>query len=140
MKGDNWERLSDDVYSFDMECVEDDDIYAIILMHLAAMSKGGFEISNTISIVDHDNCEASVSFIHNKTKCNWKLSYNGDWFDCEVVNKVNQLLQESNSSKFYYTCSPDQSLIVLFTSPEIAEQLNGIVSLPFILGASGITE
>ena len=36
--GGIWERLSDDVYSFDMECVVDDGIYADILIKLAALS------------------------------------------------------------------------------------------------------
>ena len=38
--GDIWERLSDDVYSFDIECVEDGDIYEQFLKKLSTLSKG----------------------------------------------------------------------------------------------------
>ncbi|MCL2166671.1 MAG: hypothetical protein FWH49_05205, partial [Clostridiales bacterium] len=115
---DTWEYLSDDVYSFDTECVEDNDIYAEVIKRLSDLSKGFFSISQISSIVDHDNGLASVSFTRNKIRYNWDLQYDDDWFDCDVINKMNNLLKDDNASLFYYTSAPDQNLIVLFTSRE----------------------
>jgi len=134
--GDAWERVSDDVYSFDTECVEDADIYAEILTNLAALSKDAFSITNITSTVNHENCEASISFTHNKVSYHWHLQYNNDWFDGDVINKINQLLRENDSSEFFYTCILGQNLMVLFTSQSNIDEVNKLVSIPFVLGCS----
>jgi len=132
--GDSWERLSEDVYSFDTECVEDEGIYADIFINLAALSKGAFCIKNVSSTVDHDNRSASVSFTYNNVNYSWDLQYEDDWFDGDVVNKINQLLKEGESKMFFYTCSPDQNLITLFTTQDTIEKINKLVTVPFVLG------
>ena len=129
-----WEYSSDDIYSFDMECVEDSDIYSSIVKRLSALSNGLFTISQISSIVDHDNARASVSFTRNGENHNWDLQYDEDWFDYNVINRMNNLLKDDNASKLFYTSTPDQNLIVLFTTREIIERINSFVSVPFVLG------
>ncbi|MCL2153240.1 MAG: hypothetical protein FWH57_09855 [Oscillospiraceae bacterium] len=129
-----WEYVSDDIYTFDSECVEESDIYANVLKRLSVLSKGLFTIHQTSSVVDHDNGRASVSFTHNEKKHIWDLKYDNDWFDCDVINKINDLLKNDNSSMFFYTSSPDQNSIVLFASGEIIEKINNLVTVPFVFG------
>lgn len=128
-----WEPLSEDVYSFDTECIEDEDSYKYVLEQLIAITKGELCISSIDSTVNHEDCTASLSFIHNKVNYKWNLKYNDDWFDCAVITKINTLLKGINSTKYFFVCVLDQSLIVLFTTKSIIEQLNRIVSIPFIL-------
>jgi len=132
--GDKWERLSDDVYSFDTECVEDDDVYADIFINLAALSKGVFSVTSVSSAVEHENHSASISFVYNNANYNWNLQYDDDWFDKDVVNRINQLVSERDSTRSFYTCSPDQNLTTLFTSQDVIEKVNSLVTIPFILG------
>ena len=132
--GDKWERLSDDVYSFDTECVEDDDVYADIFINLAALSKGVFSVTSVSSAVEHENHSASISFVYNNANYNWNLKYDDDWFDKDVVNRINQLVSEMNPIRSFYTCSPGQNLTTLFTSQDVIEKVNSLVTIPFILG------
>ena len=134
--GDVWESLSDDMYTFDTECVEDDDIYEIILERLSALSKGIFSIGNTHSAVDHDNQSASVSFTYNGTDYQWELRYKDDWFDYDVINKINGLIENNRLSKFFYTSYLAQALCVIFTSEDTVRELNRLVRVPFVLGVS----
>lgn len=131
-----WESLSDDVYSFDTECVEDDDVYQVIFKHLSVLSKGDFNISDVSSEVNHDYKKASISFSFFKNKYSWQLKYNDDWFDCDVISRINYLIKDNGSSSFFYTCSPDQTLLVVFTSHEIIEELNRLITVPFVLNIS----
>ena len=122
-----WERSSDDVFSFDIDCVDNENIYAKILIRLVELSKGMLNITNIISIVDHENQTASISFRYDEINYSWDLKFEEDLFD-----KMNQLLKESGSSMFFYICSFDKNLIVLFESPDTIEKVNGLVTIPFI--------
>jgi hypothetical protein len=128
-----WEPLSEDIYSFDTECVEDDDSYKDVLKRLVAITKGELSISNISSTVNHEDSTASLSFIFNGVNYKWNLEYDDDWFDCTVLTKINKLLRGINSTKYFYACQPDQTLTVLFTKKIIVDELNSIVRVPFNL-------
>jgi len=131
--GDLWERLSDDIYSFDTESVEDSNIYEVVLERLVTLSKGSYDISDLHSEVDHDNKKATVSFAYNDIHYQWSLKYNNDWFDCDNIGKTNSLLRNNGSSNFFYTSSPDQNLIVVYTSKDAIRKLNLLSTVPFKL-------
>jgi len=131
--GDLWERLSDDIYSFDTECVEDSNIYEVVLERLVTLSKGSYAISDLHSEVDHDNKKVTVSFAYNDIHYQWSLKYNNDWFDCDIIGKTNSLLRNNGSSNFFYTSSPDQNLIVVYTSKDAIGKLNLLSTVPFKL-------
>jgi hypothetical protein len=131
-----WEPLSNDIYSFDTECVEDDNIYADIFKKLSFYSKGDFNINNVSSEVNHENKEASVSFAYERRTYHWKLRYDDDWFDCAVISRINDLIHGNGIQKSFYTCSPDQNLFILYASDETIKELNTFVSVPFILPKS----
>jgi len=134
--GETWELLSDDIYSFDTECVEDDNIYEVVLGRLATLSKGKFNISNLHSTVDHDCKKAAVSFAYNSADYKWDLKYDDDWFDCDTIGKINLLLKNNGSTKFFFTCSLDQNLILVFDTEKNVKELNQLVTFPFILSFS----
>lgn len=126
-----WEPLSDDIYYFDTECVEGNDIYADVFGRLAVIAKGGFEISSVSSKVSHRHESASVLFTLDEKEYAWQLNYDDDWFDLEVIGKINSLLKSKGSSKFFYVSRPDQSVKVVFDTDEIIKKLNGLVTTPF---------
>ena len=131
-----WEPLSDDIYNFDTECVENNDIYATVFERLAVISKGGFELSDVSSRVNHRSHKASVSFSFNRTKYSWQLNYYDDWFDIRVIGRINALLKSTGSSKFFYVSNPDQSVTIVFDTDETIRKLNDIAGAPFGLDIS----
>lgn len=128
-----WKPLSEDVYSFDTECIEDDDAYKDVLERLVAITKGELCISNIRSTVNHEDRTATLSFVYNSVNYEWDLEYDDDWFDCAVLTKINKLLQGENSNKLFYGWGPDQCLIVLFTTQSVVDELNSLVRVPLNL-------
>lgn len=128
-----WKPLSEEVYSFDTECVEDDDSYQIVLERLVALTKGEVEISDISSMVNHEDGTSSLSFRYKDNNYQWDLDYEDDWFDHAVISKINGLLKETNSTKYFYACSPDQTLTVIYAARSIVDELNNIVSSRFEL-------
>lgn len=110
-------------YCFDGECVEEDDCYADILRVLSRISKGGFEISNVTSQVNHEEEKVSLSFDYNGKTFEWKPVYEYDWFDCNVFTDINKLLEENGSEKYFYGYSPDQTVHVVFVTEKVGEEL-----------------
>lgn len=137
-RGGSYERLSDDVFYFDTGCVDDSGSYRTILERFIALSKGAFCIENLHSEVDHDNKKASISFEYKNTDNNWDLGYNDDGFDFGVIMKINRLLKNNGSKRFFYACHPpdEQGLIIIFNSEEMIEKLNSLTDFPFILHIS----
>lgn len=131
--GDTWEYFSDDVFFFDMECVDDSNSYMVILERLAALSKGAFNITNICSEVDHDSEKASVSFDYNNATYRWDLDYYDDWFDPCIIRKINDLLMSGGSARFFYGCYPpgEQGVIIVFDSEKMIEELNLLTDYPF---------
>ncbi len=128
-----WLPLSDDLYCFDTECVEDEDIYAQVIQRLAHITKGVFDISDISSRVEHDNRTAGVSFVYHGEQYDWPLQYNEDWFDCELVDKINALLKLNGSDQFFYVSAPDQNLHVIFGTKANITKINQWLTVPFRL-------
>lgn len=133
--GDSWERLSDDVIHFDLECVDDSNSYTSMLEQLVALSKGALKMVNIHCDIDRKRKEASVSFQYNDADCKWDLVYNDDWFDIGVVLKMNSILMNAGSTQFFYINDPpdEQGVIVVFSSQETIWELNLLTDFPFIL-------
>jgi len=132
--GDVLQILSDDVYSFGVECVTDSTAYVAILNRMAALSKGVFDITDPHSKVDHKKKKATVSFTYDNTDHEWDLAYDGNCVDYGIIARINSLLQKSGSQSFFYSSQPGQSVILLFDSGQMIEKLDKLTNHPFILG------
>ena len=123
--------LSDDIYVFDTECVEEEDIYQRIFTRLSVLSKGAF--SQITGHTDHERERSSVSFDLGGKRYDWDLEYESDWFDVGSIGRLNRLLEKNGSAEFFFTASPDQNLFVIFTDQKTADALNDLVSEPFFM-------
>lgn len=130
--GEEWLPLSNDIYSFDTECVEDD-AYEEVLRRLSAITKGEVILEHMKSNVDHEKEVVELSFTYGNKTYHWKPEYQTDWFDQNVIRKLNHLLREQNSAHYFYNSSGDQYMSIIFTTEEIVNELNQIVSVPFAI-------
>lgn len=113
----------EDYYWFDGECVEDDDSYKTVLNELCRIAKGGFAISNVVSKVNHEEEKVSLSFDFKGKRVVWTPAYENDWFDCDILSDMNQLLEDEKSEKYFYGYSPDQTVHVIFQTDEVVKEL-----------------
>lgn len=131
-----WLPLSNDIYSFDTEYIDDDKSYPKIFKSLARISKGDFEISEVTSRVDHAQERASVAFTFAGERYEWETEYNGDWFDGELLLRINELLSKNGSEREFYVAMPDQSMCIVCERREIVERINILSPMNFLATTS----
>jgi len=135
LKSDNdkWSSLSDDILTFQTECIEGHDIYAYVFKHLAILSKGVFKLSDVSGEINHGNKSASVSFTLNGKSHVWQLRYDDCQVDVQLISRINSLLKSIGSEKLFYMTIPRQSMCIVFNTDEIIVELNRLVNTPFFL-------
>ena len=128
-----WESMSNDIFSFDYDCVDDENTYTRIIEKLSYFSKNDFAVENISSKVDHDTEEAMVSFVYGGNQHHWQLRYEEDCFDCSLLDKINILIKYKSTSKLFYSCLVDKTILVLYTSYETIEALEKLSKWPVYL-------
>ena len=126
-----WGSISDDIWYFDTECIEDNGIYIEIVQNLIRISKGFFNVQNIKDCVDVENSQAWVSFEYAGKDYKWDLEVNDDWFDVGLISKINKVLKGSANSMQYAVAIIDQSCLVGLFTPEQVAKLNSLTTLKF---------
>ena len=128
-----WEWLSDDVFTFDTECVDGYDIYSAVLERLGVLSKGIFDVKNVSGSINHKQKSASVSFSLKGIDHSWNLRYDDDWFDVLVIGRINTLLKNMGSEKLFIMSAPGRIINIVFCTEETKTKLNSLIPEPYIL-------
>ncbi|MEQ8155718.1 MAG: hypothetical protein ABRQ25_12670 [Clostridiaceae bacterium] len=123
--------MSDDVWYFDSECIEDSGIYVEIIERLFKMSKGYLRLDNIDDYVDIENNEAWVSFDFNQKYYRWDLKVEDDWFDMTLIQKINRMLIEHGYNKKFAVVVLDQTSLIGFFSKEQLKKINDLTELKF---------
>jgi hypothetical protein len=97
-------RISDDVWHFDTECIEDDGAYVEIARRVDGLSGGRLAITRAEDGVDIEGESAWLTVESGGSTHRWDLAVNDDWVDPEVFLHLEELLDETH---------PRQRLIVL---------------------------
>ncbi|MGC5325378.1 hypothetical protein [Brevibacillus sp. SYSU BS000544] len=126
-------RLSNDIWSFDTECVEDEKIYEHIVVQFTQLSKGKFVITKAESDVDFDNELAKISFEYNGINYNWDIVFADDWADFDLLRKLGNLANSNMDSKQYYYFHDGQQLTLICCDLESIKKLNNLVKNPYTL-------
>lgn len=126
-----WVSISDDLWYFDTECIEDNGIYVQIINRLIQISRGLLQLTDIDDHVDIDKNEAWVSFLLNDRPYKWDLKVDDDWFDMSLIQKLNALLFENGFDKKYAVAVIDQSCFISFFNKEQLEKINVLSGLNF---------
>jgi len=95
-------ELSDQFfYLDDTEMIEDNNSYTSLARRLIELTEGDLVVENLHSHVDHDAQIAWIAFSLSGKDYYWKLKYNNDWLDRDIIGKFAQLLKEQPTSKRY---------------------------------------
>ncbi|KIL38772.1 hypothetical protein SD70_24075 [Gordoniibacillus kamchatkensis] len=128
-------RLSPEVWSFDTECIFDEDAYTRLLRNMVELSKGKFALRGIESKVDFEREEAFVSFVHEGEAHRWTVAFEDDWVDFDLLRKLGKLAAASASSKRYVYWNDGQSVTMLYCDNDTLKRLNKLVKKPFaVLG------
>lgn len=127
----DFEIASNDIWYFDMECIEDEDIYTNLAARMSSLTKDKLPIRNIKSQVDHENEKAWISFDMFHRNYEWILAYNYDWIDLGFIEKFSELCKEENTEERFMYIHFEQHCLLAFGNEELCRRLNKLMKYQF---------
>lgn len=125
-------RMSNDVWNFDMECIEEEDAYMQLLNHFIDLAKGELPVEDIKSYVNFDREEAFVSFHLDGNVYQWQLLFENDWTDINLFKKLGNLAMKRNKGKQYIYFNDGQSLTLMYCDMQVWHKINELSEKKFI--------
>ena len=118
-----WTSLSNDIWHFDTECIEDHGAYIAIAERMRNLADGDLPLQNITDYVDVEDETAWLEFVLDAKKYHWDLQVEDDWVDTEIFGKFIELLANRSSNKkyTYLDLRGQDCLIGCCTSEELAK-------------------
>lgn len=121
------------VIAFDAECIDAPGSYADIIRRLADASHGRFKPENVRDTWDDDGHLAHVGFDIGDERFEVHVKIDGDWFQDEVLELVNDALKAVGSPhRFVPLPVPDQIIYGAFVRPETFERATELGVVPSV--------
>lgn len=102
--------LSDQIWHFDAECIEDHGDYAKIARRMSVLAGDDLPLEDIADFVDVEKGEAWLSFNLDGAPHQWDARVDDDWVDPKVFSKFAALLgQRDGSRRYCYLNGPPQT-------------------------------
>jgi hypothetical protein len=95
--------LSDDIWHFDTECIEDTGDYARIARRLVTLAKGELPLEGIDDYVNVEDGEAWIEFSLDGVRQRWEAQVEDDWVDTTIVSRLARLLVDRRASERRFT-------------------------------------
>ncbi len=128
---DNEIRLSDDILSFDTECVEEENIYTEVITRFIDITRGDLPLRNIDSKVDFEEETAYISFKYENDTTHWEVNFDDDWFDVSIFEKLAKLVVNREKSFIFF--NDGQNLTILYCTSPVFKKLNELTNNQFKL-------
>jgi phosphotransferase system HPr-like phosphotransfer protein len=116
--------LSDDVWHFDTECIEDHGAYARIAARMSTFAKGALPLADVTDHVDVEAGEAWLEFTLDGKRHHLDLKVNDDWVDESVFTKLVGLHAARGAPRrFSFVDLQGQDCLIGCPTPEEFERL-----------------
>lgn len=129
--GDGFERVSDDIWHFDAECIEDNGDYARAVQRFVLLAKGNLPLADIKDHVDIENEKAWVEFVLEGKKVHWDLQVDNDWFDADLYSRLQELVTARGAGKRFFIDALGQDSLVCFGDEQMKNALSGLSGLKF---------
>ena len=126
----NFERVSDDIWHVDMECIEDNGDYIQLVERFAILAKGALPLKNVRDHVGVEEGEAWVEFDLEGKTIHWDLEISDDWMAPELYSNVQELVSTRSDKKFL-TIGLGQDLLISFGDATMKQKLSDLSGLKF---------
>lgn len=114
-----WTPLTDRVWNFDIEAIEDHGAYVDIIKNLGRISRGEIKFENVKDYVDVEERVAWVSFTLRGKAYKWNLKVEDDWADPELFTRVSQLpVTLKTKGRYTYFNTGGQDMVIGYETPE----------------------
>lgn len=126
-----FERISDDIWHFDAECIEDDGAYIEVVERFVALTKGALPFTNIRDHVDIENGEAWVEFTLDGKTIRWDLQVSDDWVDPELYSRLQDLAAARGGGKRFFIVALGQDSLISFGDEQMKRNLSELSGLEF---------
>ncbi len=125
-------HMSNNVWHFDTECIEDQGDYVRISQRMRDLAGWVLPIKAIKDQVDHDEQTAALAFMLDGAAHRWELKMNDDWVDPAVFSRFVDLLASRKSGKrFTYLSLGGQDCLIGCSTTEELKKLKKLTGLPF---------
>ena len=125
-----FQRISDDIWHLDTECIEDNGDYVRVLERFVILAKGQLALTGLRDHVDIENGAAWLEFTFNGKKLHWDLEVNDDWLAPELYTQLQELVATRADGKFFIAGLSQDSLIC-FGDSTMKDSLSKVSGLKF---------
>jgi len=126
-----FEPISDDIWHFDAECIEDHGAYVDVLNRFVLLAKGALPLADVRDHVDVEAGEAWVEFTLHGKKEHWDLEVNNDWVDPELYSRLQQLVTKRGDGKRFFIAGLGQDSLISFGDDQMRQTLSRLSGLEF---------
>jgi len=125
-----FQRISDDIWHVDAECIEDNGDYVRLVERFAILTKGLLPLKNIRDHVDIEAGEAWVEFDLDGKTIHWDLPVDNDWMAPELYSNLQELVSARSEKKFFIVALGQDSL-VCFGDAAMKDTLSQLSGLNF---------
>lgn len=114
-----WTPLTDRVWDFDTEAIEDHGAYVEIMRNLERISRGEMKFDSLKDYVDVEEGVAWVSFSVGGKSYKWDLKVDDDWVDPGLFTKVVEVTKAlGTKGRYTYFNTGGQNAVIGYETPE----------------------
>jgi hypothetical protein len=123
--------LSDDVWHFDVEAIEDHGAYVRIVENCRRLTGGDLKFEGVRDYVDVEQEIAWVELSTNGRSKHVDLKVDNDWVDPNIFAKLQDWLDEAGSSRRFAMQGLGQDLLLICKQPDQIRTINRATGLRF---------
>ena len=125
-----WTPLTDRVWDFDTEAIEDHGAYVEIVKNLERISRGELKFEKLKDYVDVEEGKAWVSFTLRGKNYRWALKVDDDWADPELFTRIVELTKTFNTKgRYTYFNTGGQNAVLGFETPKDRDAIIKVTGL-----------
>ena len=128
---DGFHRISDDIWHFDAECIENHGDYVAVVNRFVTLAKGALPITNIRDYVDVEEGKTWVEFELDGKTVHWDLEADNDWVDPELYCRLQELVTPRGAGKRFFIVALGQDSLISFGDEEMKKKLSLLAGLDF---------
>ncbi len=127
----NFERMSDDIWHFDTECIEDHGAYVAVVSRFVILAKGALPMTQIRDYVDVRQEKAWVEFTLDGKTEHWELKVDDDWVDPGLHSRIQQLVIPRGAGRRFFVVGLGQDCLISFGDDQMRQALSKLTGIEF---------
>lgn len=121
--------LSENIWHFDTECIEDHGAYVRIAEHFRDLAQGDLPLVEIEDYVDVEESVAWLAFKLDGTEHRWTCEIDDDWVDPTIISRFVELLSRRGTTRRFTYLDEGQACIIGYFNPDELSRLRKVTGL-----------